>query len=369
VKRCFKFRIYPTRAQRLCLDRWLGICRELYNAAIEERSTAWEVHRVAVGYRQQSAQLPEIKQLRQDVAEINAQVLQNVLRRVDLAFQSFLSRGKRGRTIGYPRFKGPTRYHSLTWPQAEGFRLHGSTRLRLSRLGDVRIKLHRPLAGNPKTCTVKREGNSWFAIFSSDSVQARHYPPAVGEVGIDVGLARFATLSTGESIENPRWYRVREGELKKMEKSVTRKRRGSKRWQRATLGLFRIHADIRNQRKDFHHKLAYRLVLENALIVVEDINPLGITGKGLPGMSKSVHDAGWARFVAILAEKAEEAGRRFVVVPAPGTTSMCSSCGRDVPKRLSDRRHLCPCGIRLDRDLNSAINILRLGRSLQHNTC
>jgi putative transposase len=364
LRRAFKYRLYPTKAQIATLERWLEICRELHNAAIEERREAWKLG-VSIGFYEQSKQLPEIKKLRPDVGEVNAQVLQQALHRVDRAFKKFFRRVKRGQKPGYPRFKGRGRYDSLTWPQDIGFRLLGTKRLKLSGIGEVKIKLHRPVEGKPKTCTLKREAGKWYAVFSCDQVPARIYPDTDGEVGIDVGICSFATLSTGEKVENPRWYRKTEAKIAKAQRALSRKKRGSKRWVKAKLRLAHLHAKAANQRRDFHHKLARRIVSENKLIAVEDLVPKEMVSDSSCGMAKSIHDAAWSRFLAILSGKAEEAGRILVKVPPAGTSSACSQCGAHRKKSLSERVHRCSCGLVLDRDLNASLNILRLGRSLQ----
>lgn len=363
MKRAFKYRIYPSKTQAAIFERWLDVSRELYNAAIEERREAWKCG-VSIGFKTQSAELPEIKKARPDVEAVYSQVLQNVLHRVDFAFKAFFRRVKTGQTPGYPRFKSRDRYDSFTFPQAQSFKVCGKC-LALSKIGDLKIKLHRPIEGTPKTCTIKREAGKWYGVFSCDEVKARVYPFSENEVGIDVGLESFATLSTGEKVENPRWYRKTEERLKDAQRKLSAKKRGSKRRAKAKRCLAVLHAKAKNQRQDFHHKLAHRIVSENALIAVEDLPVKEMTEKSSTGMSKSIQDAGWAKFIAILGAKAEEAARRFVKVPAPGTSSTCFACGRYRKKNLSERTHSCECGLVLDRDLNASLNILRLGRSLR----
>ena len=366
MRRSFKYRLYPTKAQVGILERWLDLCRELHNAAIEERRDAWKAG-VSIGFAHQSRQLPGLKELRPEFARVNAQVLQQALHRVDLAFKAFFRRAKSGETPGYPRFKSPDRYQSLCWPQEIGFRLVGTRHLRLSGLGELRIKLHRPLEGKPKTCTVRCEAGAWYASFSSDGVESRRvlHPVPDSEVEIDLGLESFATLSTGEKIENPRRYRVTQRRLTRAAQEFSRKKRGSKNRDKSKARLAKLHAKVANQRRDFEHKLALWIVSEHRLIGVEDLSPREIVKHSTPGIRKSVHDAGWAQFLEILFCKAEEAGRTFVKVPAPGTSSTCSGCGVYRKKDLSERDHRCPCGLVLDRDHNASLNILRRGTRLQ----
>lgn len=366
MKRAFKYRIYPSKAQAALLGHWLDVCRELYNAAIEERREAWRCG-VSIGFKIQSGELPDIKKARPDVRAVYSQVLQNVLHRVDFAFKSFFRRVKKGQTPGYPRFKSRDRYDSFTFPQDLGFRLDGK-RLVLSKVGNIKVKLHRPTEGVQKTCTIEREAGKWYAVFSCDSVPARKYPFSENEIGIDVGLETFATLSTGEKILNPRWYRRTEERLREAQQNLSRKKRGSHRRRKARERLALLHAKVRNQRQDFHCKVVHRIVSENTLIAVEDIHVKEMMGKSSAGMSKSIQDAGWAGFFSILGAKAEEAARRLVKVPASGTSSTCSRCGQYRKKELKERTHSCECGLVLDRDLNASLNILRLGQSLRGNT-
>jgi len=366
MRRAFKYRLYPTRDQERQLREWLGLCRELYNAALEERRDARK-QGVSVKYADQSRQLPEIKRLRPECARIHSQVFQNVLVRLNWAFERFFERIKRGAKPGYPRFKGADRYQSLTWPQSPGFSLLRKKRLRLSGIGEIRIKLHRPLEGRAKTCTLKFQTGKWYAVFSSDELgpsKALH-PVPDREVGVDMGLESFATLSTGEKVDNPRWYRATQEKLARAQRELSRKKRGSKRRAKAKLQVAKLHEKVRNQRRDFQHKVAHRLVSENGLIAVEDLEIKKLIEASSSGLSKSIQDAAWGMFLSILACKAAEAGRRFVKVPPRGTSSTCSACGRCRPKTLLERVHACSCGLLLDRDLNACLNILRLGRGLQ----
>ena len=201
-KRTFQYRLYPNRQQRHQLQATLDVCRELYNAGLQERREAWSSHRKGVGYLAQAKQLGEIKAIRDDVRVVHSQVLQDVLRRLDKTFQAFFLRCQRGQVPGFPRFRSQNRYDSFTYPQA-GFQLHG--RLSLSKIGDLKIKLHRPVRGEIKTLTIKRENGMWYACFSCE-VEREALPTNDQAVGIDVGLNSFAVLSDGTEIENPRYF-------------------------------------------------------------------------------------------------------------------------------------------------------------------
>lgn len=355
----FRYRLYPTKAQTETLNAHLAICCELYNAALYERRDAWKLQQKVISYFDQTIQLTEIKTNRVEVGEVNANALENVLKRVDLAFKGFFQRVKRGAKPGYPRFRSASRYDSLTFRQI-GNALRGN-KLRLSRMGSVRVKLHRPLIGDIKTLTVKREAGRWFALFV---VECETQPMLFNSraVGIDVGLRAFATMSDGTAIENPRWFQSGQAKLRRLQRRVARRRKGSQRRRKAVLLLQRFHNNIRDQRRDFHHKQSRKIVNANGLIAVENLNVKGLASGML---AKSVNDAGWSNFLFMLAYKAESAGRVFVKVDPRGTSQMCT-CGAEVRKTLAERRHFClNCGLSADRDHVSARIILGRAERLQ----
>jgi putative transposase len=367
MRRSYKYRLYPNQAQKIRLNDLLSGARRLYNAALEQRRWMYRDHRISVGYLDQAKELKEARDADDKLILLNYSACQDVLRRLQKAFDAFFRRIQHGQTPGYPRFKGADRFDSVTFPAyGDGVKL--SERLYVQNVGWLKIKLHRPVEGKVKTVTLKREAGDWYAVFSCEDVPARSYPPATAEVGIDLGLESFATLSTGEKIENPRWYRKTEARLKGAQRGLSRKKRGSKRRQKAKRRLARLHAKAANQRRDFHHKVAHRIVSENRLISVEDLAPREMLSASPRGLSKSIQDASWSRFLSILGAKAEEAGRQFVKVPPRGTSSTCIACGGYRQKTLSERTHSCECGLVLDRDVHASHNILRLGRSLQRST-
>jgi putative transposase len=217
-RRTFKYRLYPSRRQREKLQATLDVCRELYNAALQERREAWSSHRKGIHYVGQANQLPDIKAVRDDVRAVHSQVLQDVLRRIDKAFQAFFLRYKRGQVPGFPRFRSESRYDSFTYPQA-GFKLSGH--LSLSKIGDIKIKLHRPIKGQIKTLTIRRENGMWYACFSC-VVEPEPLPANDKVVGLDVGLLSFVTRSDGPGIGNPRWFRKAQKRLRRAQRRVAR---------------------------------------------------------------------------------------------------------------------------------------------------
>jgi putative transposase len=371
----FKYRIYPTKTQAKILENWLELSRELYNAALEERREAWK-RGVSVSFRMQSAQLPEIKKLRPEYKEVNAQVLQQVLHRLDRAFKNFFRRVKKGESPGYPRFKGEGRFSSIVYPQYKnGFHLASRKKLYLSGIGEVKIKLHREILGNPKTCAIKRTSSGhWYASFSCEEVPVEEWQQAHGEVGIDPGLDSFATLSDGKNeikIENPRWLRTSENKLKQAQLELSRKKPDSRRRKKARIKVAKLHEKIARQRDDFQWKLVREIVRKNSLIAVEGTDTKELIERSNRGVSKSIQDAAWGGFLSKLSFKASNAGRTFIRTPAPWSSSTCSRCRYRLPEKLpiSQRVFSCPeCGLVLDRDANAARNHLRAGQALQRST-
>ena len=350
----YKYKLRPSRNVAARFDETLDICRELYNASIQERRASYRATGRGVTYLAQHRQLPEIKSERKDVAGVFSQVLQDVLRRSDKAFAAFFRRAKSGQTPGYPRFKGKNRYDSFTYPQ-HGFRLDGD-RLTLSKIGSVRLRLSREIEGLIKTCTVKREIDGWYACFAVEEDRSRFYPRTGESTGVDVGLENFATLSSGEVIENPRHLREAEGHLKTAHRKVSRRKRGSRRRRKAVALLGRQYQRVARRRADFHHKTALGIVREYDSIAFEDLNISGLLKNH--HLAKAISDAGWNQFIAITTCKAESAGRRVVKVPAHYTSQDCSGCGARVRKTLAVREHRCmACGLVLPRDHNAALNI------------
>jgi putative transposase len=360
--RTYRYRLLPTKPQAENLEHQLALCCELYNAALQERRDAWRLNRVSISYFDQTYQLPEIKNLRPELAEIQANAVLDVLKRVDKAFKAFFRRVKGRQTPGFPRFKSFRRYDSLTLRQI-GSALTGN-KLRISKVGQVRIKLHRPVEGTIKALHVKREAGRWYALFVCEC-KPKPLAACNAQVGVDVGLAAFATLDDGTEIENPRYFRNAQARLRRAQRKVARRKKGSERRRKAVQLLQSIHAHVRNQRADFHHKVSRWLVDNHGLIAVEDLNVKGLAKSRL---AKSVHDAGWGYFIEKLAYKAESAGRVLVKVDPRGTSQTCV-CGAEVRKTLSERRHDCQsCGLSLPRDHVSAQLILGRAVRLQAST-
>lgn len=356
----YKAKLSPSAVRKA--EGQLALCAELYNAALQERRDAYRMAGVSITAASQMKQLPEIKKLRPEYKEIGSQVLQDVIQRLDRAFQAFFRRVQQGQTPGYPRFKSRYRYDSITFKQA-GWKLDGR-RLTLQGIGTLRLFLSRPVEGTIKTVTLRRDRcGDWFVTFSCDDVPEKPLPETGAAVGIDVGLEKFLATSDGEFVENPRHLRRAEAALKRTQRRVSKRKRGGKRRRKMVRTLARRHRKVQRARRDFHFKTARKLVHQYDLIAVEDLNVRGLS-RGM--LAKSVNDAGFSQFLAALAFKAAEAGKRVVAVNPSGTSQVCSGCGCEPRERktLSVRTHRCSeCGLVLDRDTNAARNILHLAAS------
>ena len=356
MQRTFKYRLYPNRKQRQILATQLDLCRELYNAGLQERIESYKTNRKGVTWLQQQSQLPAIKEVRPEFKTLHAHTLQAVLIRLNKSFQNFFRRVKAGQTPGFPRFKSKRRFNSLVFTPT-AFKVEGN-RVKLSKVGSIKIKMHRPLPENHGTLFLKQICGAWYACFSCE-VEIQRLPLSLLEVGIDMGLESFAVLSDGTPIENPHWYRTAQAELRVAQRRVSGRIKGSHRRRKAVVILQKIHEHITNQRKDFQHKLSFKLIQKYGTIAVEALNVKGLAGGML---AQSVHDAGWSQFLNMLAYKAEQAGRTLIVVNPAGTSQTCT-CGAAVRKKLSDREHVCPeCGLIANRDHVSAQVILQRAR-------
>lgn len=364
TRKTYKYKLLPTKTQEQSFVETLRFCRELYNAALQERRDAWRMQRVSINYYQQKAALPGVKEVRPDRAEINAQVLQDVILRLDRTFKAFFERVKNGEKPGYPRFKSRSRFHSFTFPQVgpHGCAQIDNGELVLSKIGRVAVRWSRPLEGTPKTITIIEEPDGWYACISCKDVPVQPLPLTGQETGIDLGLESFARLSNGEQIANPRHYRKAQAAIAKGNRHLSRKKKFSKRWRKAAKLLAKKHQKVKRQRRDFQHKTALALVRQYDTISIENLQVANMAQNG--HLAKSIYDAGWSQFCTILAFKAENAGKQVIAVNPAFTSQVCANCGLVVWKGLSTRWHECPeCGASLHRDHNSAQAILRVGQT------
>ncbi|HEU4785689.1 MAG TPA: transposase [Ktedonobacterales bacterium] len=367
LRKTYKFKLKPTPTQARMLDSIVWECRRLYNTALEQRITLWKQRGVSVSQYAQEAELKDLRAAMPEYAAIHSHVLQDVLARLNKTYQDFFRRvttGHGGQTPGFPRFQGHNRWHSFTYKEyGNGARLDNGF-LVLSKIGRMAVRWSRPMEGTPKTVTLCREADGWYVCFSCADVPRQPLAPTGQEIGIDLGLESFATLSDGAMIHNPRCYRRAERRLKTAQRKVARRKKGSNRRRQAVKLLAKAHQTVKRQRQDFQQKAALKLVREYDTIYHEDLQVANMVKNH--HLAKSISDAGWSAFLTILAFTAAYAGKQAVAVPPAYTSQRCSGCGVIVSKGLSVRWHSCPdCGASLHRDHNAAKNIERAGQALQ----
>jgi len=360
MNKTLKYRLRPSKHQATLLQEQLNECRWLYNKLLEERRNSWEQRQEGLSYFKQCKRITELKSERPTLKNVYSQVLQNVADRLDKGFQGFFRRVKAGENKpGYPRFKGYDRYDSFTYTQF-GFAIKGSC-LDLTRIGDIKIILHRPLLGKIKTCSIIKSAGKWYVCFAVEST-SEPLPESDTAAGIDVGLTTFATLSTGKKISNPRFFKTDEKALAKAQRKMSKLDKGTPERRKVKKVVSRIHERIASRRHDFAHQEARKLVNEFGIIAVEKLQIKEMIDGNWRSINRNIGDAAWSQFRQCIKYKAEDAGRMYVEVNPRGTTQRCSRCQSTVPKDLSVRIHSCPvCGLVLDRDLNSSFNILALG--------
>ena len=355
--RTHKYRLYPTKNQSSKLENTIDICRILYNSALIDRINTYKNTGKGLTYNEQCRILTSDKNKHDCLNTIHSQVLQDTLKRVDKAFKNFFRRLKnKDKKAGFPRLKKEGRLHSFTYPQY-GFEVENN-KLSLSKIGSIRLKMHRALEGKIKTCTITKEIDRWYACITVEKELDIVKKAVSNPIGIDVGIKNFAVLSDGDTIENPKYLRKSEERLIKAQKLLSRKKKGSKNRKKQRMLVAKQHRKIKNQRLDFQHKVSRQLVNTYDLIAFEDLNVKGMVKNH--HLAKSIHDAGWSQFIGFVIYKAEEAGNYNIPVNPYRTSIECSNCGNPVFKTLADRIHKCPhCGLELDRDHNASINILK----------
>jgi len=377
--KAFKYRIYPTKKQQQTMLQTLDTCRRVYNYFLAQRKDNWEQTGKSISCFTQVKEIPKLAIKDDALDSVYSQTLQDVARRLDKAYQAFFRRIKTGDKPGFPRFRGKGWYDSFSYPQDNGsFKLiENNTKLKLAKIGCIKIAYHRAFQGVIKTCTVKKTPTGkWFVIFSCDNVPTEYLPHSDLKVGIDAGLKTFAVLSDGTEIKRKRFFKTDEAALAKTQRKLAKQAKGSSKRKNAKKVVAKIHERIHNRREDFAHQESRKIVNKYGVICVEDLDiPSMLQGKTIEvnGVIKdarpthrSIADVAWRSFHNKTGYKAVNAGRLFVKPNPRGSTQDCYGCGEPVPKDLGTRIHNCPhCGLMLDRDLNAALNILTAGlRSL-----
>ena len=336
-----KFRLYPNKETEDKLFSNLRICSFVYNWCLEH--SVWK-----------DSVLPQLKEVYPDIKEVHSIVLQNVVHQVRDNIKALFELKKKGKKIGRLRHKSR---HSMIYEQT-GFKIDGNY-LRLSRIGAIPIRISRPIEGTIKQIIIKHnKTHNWFASVVSDNGMEPEKTSGTKVVGIDLNVSNFSTDSDGLVVDHPKNVKKAEKKLKRQQRKLSRKIRGSHNRKKQKRIVAKVHEKVENRRNDFLHKTSRYYIDNYDLIALEDLSIAGLVQSGNRGLSKAILDASWGKFANYISYKAENAGKYSVQVIAKGTTQDCSLCGKTVPKDLSERTHSCPfCGSVMPRDYNSAWNI------------
>ncbi|MBD0388066.1 MAG: IS200/IS605 family element transposase accessory protein TnpB, partial [Nostoc sp. C3-bin3] len=380
VKTSYQYRLKPTKEQAEKIYNTLDMLRCQYNYQLAQRFGWYEQNRCPQdrcslvvchipelkdkpNRFSQQATLTQLKKNRPWYKSIHSQVLQEVPKKVELAFDRWLKGDNASKRSGKPRFKGSCQYKTFTYPQFKKEHFQND-KITLSKIGVVKVIVHRPIPDgfDIKTLSITKKADGYYATLSLDDKTVPTIKPDFKPeniVGIDVGLIDFIVTSDNDRITAPKFLRKAERKLKSAQRKVSRRKKGSNRRKKAIQKLGKQHKKVADTRKDFHFKTANNLLKKYDVIAVEKLN---IKGLAKSRLAKSVNDAGWGQFISILTVKAENAGLKVIAVNPNGTSLECSSCSQKVKKPLSERMHNCPnCSISLCRDLNASINIKNRG--------
>ena len=357
----YKYRLYPNRGQVSDLNGMLGAFCDLYNACLQQRIEAYQRRAISLNYYDQAAELRAIREADERLAGFSFTAQQQVMRRVEKTFKAFFGRVKKKKAkAGFPRFKARDRYHAAEFRVGDGLSVKKNGRIAITGVaGEIKVRRHRPLPAGAKLgqAILTRQAGHWYVVFQATFPEVYGPQPFRGDVGVDVGLASLAALTTGERVPAPQWTKRAAKSLRRHQRAVARCRRGSSNRRKAKQRLARFSARIANRRRDALHKLSRDLVNRFSHIAFED---LSITALARTMLAKSIHNAAWGQLISFTTYKAANAGGFVAKVNPRGTSQECACCGMIVAKTLKDRVHHCPrCGAVEDRDVNAARVIRR----------
>ncbi|QSZ27959.1 IS200/IS605 family element transposase accessory protein TnpB [Aceticella autotrophica] len=349
------FRIEPTKEQESKLFHTLYLCRKFYNYSLEQRIKSYQETGKGLSYKKQQNMLPQYKEENLEYKAVQSQILQDVLRRLYGAYKKFFAK-----EAGYPHFKDKYHYYSITLPQCtakRNFKKEGY--VYIPYIGDLKMIVHRDFDPNTvKTINIKYHAGKWYANLSIEIPEGKT-ENITKYVGLDKGVKVIGATSDGKIFENPKWIQNAERRLKRLQRQLSKKKKGSKNREKQKKRLQKLHEKVANQRKDYLHKISYRLTEKYDAIFVEDLQVKNMTKNHK--LAKSIANVGWGMLDTFLEYKSLKKGKLFKKINPAYTTQKCSRCGKIVEKDLSVRIHKCECGLEIDRDINAAINILHEG--------
>ena len=346
----YKYKLKPNKTQQLALWNTLQSCRHQYNEGLELRKECYECTKIGINYFDLN------DYFKNRYPHVHSQVKQNVNKRLDTSFKNFFDKRTK-----YPKFKSSNQYRSFTYPQS-GFKLVNDKYVKLSGIGKVKLVLHRPIVGKIKTCTLKvSKTKQWYVIFSVEVAPEDFFETPTSQnkdaVGLDIGIKTFVSLSDSTQVENPRFLLHSEKKLKRAQRRLSRKKKGSNNRKKQICKLAKLHERVANQRKEFHFQTAHWLVNNYNLIAVENLSPKFMIKSH--NLAKHAIDIAISQFFDILTYEAYKHRTLVGSVNPYNTSQLCANCKQIVSKELSVRTHQCPyCGFVCDRDVNAAVNIV-----------
>ena len=355
ITKTYKYRLRLSKNQVEMLDNWINTSRAIYNVALETKINAFQTHKVSLSKFDLMKQLTECRNEFEWVNSVPSQTLQDVVERMDKAYQSFFKGG------GFPRFARKDRYNSLTFKSVKQI---SDCVFKLPKIGTVTIFKDRQPKGTLRRATITKENNKYYISILTMQEQNPISLPSDSQVGIDVGLVYFATLSTGKHINNPRHTKRYEKQLRIDSRSLARKMKGSNSRAKQKLKVQKLHTKIHNCRKDFIHKQSSFIVNNFSLIAVEDLKVKNMIKFG--HLAKHINDASWSELFSQLEYKSDWYGNTFVKVEPKYTSQTCSNCGHvDSDSRISQSKFVCTnCGFSENADINASKEILKRGEGI-----
>ena len=362
VKSAYEYRAYPSKEQKAILNHQMLLSKELYNFLLAESKECFKDTGKTFTKYDMNKWITKFKKEYPQYREIHSQVLQNIADRLSEAYKNFFRRVKENRNgkhqhVGFPRFRKFT--SSLTYPQ-KGFKIE-KKRIYLSTIGRINFVNHRELEGEINTLTIKKtKSGEWYITISVEKVDVPFISNNKPQIGLDLGLREYATLSDNAKIPNLRFGKQARKKAKRLQQRISRKQEGSRNKYGAVLRFSRLSESVANRREDFAHKLSSNLVHSYSLISYEELQVQNMVKNH--HLAKSINDVSWSRFTQFLCYKAESAGCEVIDVPPQYTTQACSDCRNMQEVEKGAAIYICErCGLQIDRDLNASINILRIG--------
>lgn len=370
----FKFKLKPTKNQVLELNQWLGTCRFVYNLCLGHKKDLYSNYGINISKNELQKELSLIRKDYDWIGKVHSQTIQDVTDRLDKSYKFFFKGN------GFPKFAKRNLYSSFAFKQGVGF-CENTNKLKLPSLGKISFKKSMEIPYVIKYAIIKKEYDGWYISLACE-VKTEFLPQNENVIGIDLGIKDYIITSNGDKINNPKFLRESEPKLKKIQQSLAKKAKGGQNKKKLLYELQKVHAKVKNKRNDFLHKLSTKIINENQVIIVEDLNISGMSKrckskkedkKFIPngqsaksGLNKSIMDAGWGMFLEMLEYKSKFRGRTFIKVSPHNTSKNCSCCGKANESLILEiRKWVCTsCGTVHDRDINASFNIMNKGLNL-----